>query len=113
MNFPSEGITPVACIATMLGYKCLKYETLREDTILGIFEGHSQAGFYIRSMKELVERGTAEAKWCPEKWCNAYGSQEGCVQPIETIRSSLPYVQTKPVPTVLGNSEFLSPRSCL
>lgn len=57
---------------------------------------------FIRSMKELVERGTVEAKWCPAKWCNAYGSHKSCVQPIETIRISLPYVQTKATPTVLS-----------
>lgn len=50
LHFPSEGITPVAHVATMLGYKYLKCETLREDTILGIYEGHSQATLHQKSI---------------------------------------------------------------
>lgn len=49
LHFPSEGITPVAQVATMLGYKCLKCDSLREDTILGIYEGHSQATVHQKS----------------------------------------------------------------
>lgn len=77
LHFPSEGITLV--IATILGYK---YSHVRPSGRTH-FWGYMRATLkqtYTRSMKELAERGTTEAKWCPANWCNAPGSQESCVQ---------------------------------
>lgn len=85
LHFPSEGITPVACVATMLGYKCLNYETLREDTILGIYEGHSQANLYQvhertggkgNSRSQMVPSKMVQCLWEPQKLCTTHRNHQ-------------------------------------
>lgn len=78
--------------------------------------GHSEATLKqicIWFVKELVEIDTVGPKWCPVNRCDAQGTHEIYVQPMETVRISLAHDQTCTYCLVWGNSELLGPRSFL
>lgn len=56
---------------------------------------------------------TVGTKQCPANGCNAQGSHEIYVQPMETARISLAHDPTCTYCLVWGNSELLGPRSFL